>query len=251
MWSIIYNFNMKKIKLFCLPFAGGLSSIFYSWKNYLNKNIELFPCELAGRGKRFNEPYYQTFDIAIIDLLNVVKKEQIDKNPFMIFGHSLGGLLAFELACKIKELYDIEPIHLFISGTNPPNKREDKILHNLPDKEFIEKILSLGGTPQETFNNKELRNYFLPILRADFKINETYQFISGKDSISCPITILNGEDDIESEILLDWKKYTTHECNFYQFEGDHFFINNQSNISIITDLINRVTNKYDFSKFLN
>lgn len=92
---------MTKIKLFCLPYAGGSSVIFNSWKQYIDPSIELVPIELAGRGKRINEPLYNGVNDAVEDVFGLIKNKITD-TPYALFGHSMGGMISYELAQKIK-----------------------------------------------------------------------------------------------------------------------------------------------------
>lgn len=223
--------------LFCLPYAGGSETIYYSWKFYLKPEIELFPIELRGRGKRFSQPFYENIDEAIRDIYNLIS-DMIDKNEYAIYGHSMGSLLAYELYYKIKEFNKKEPKHIFFSGYKSPSiPRKEKVIHLLPNDEFVKEVIGLGGTPLELAENKELLELFTPILRNDFKILENYLYKEKKDKIQCDISIFNGkEDDITLEELLAWKNHGSKGFKIYNFEGNHFFIN--TNVEKITKIIN-------------
>ncbi|MFH4077473.1 thioesterase domain-containing protein, partial [Acinetobacter baumannii] len=80
---------VSKIKLFCFHHAGGSSSAYYNWKDYLNKDIEIIPIELAGRGKRLKVPVYTSMEEAVLDIYDLMKPN-LDGSPFAIFGHSVG-----------------------------------------------------------------------------------------------------------------------------------------------------------------
>jgi surfactin synthase thioesterase subunit len=228
------------MKLFCLPYAGGSAMIYKNknWERYLDDSIELVPIELAGRGIRYSEKLYGNFNEAVDDIYNLIKGD-LDKTDYAIYGHSMGSLLAYELYYKIKQLKNkSSPRHMFFSGIQPPHlKINHKMIHHLPDKEFEEEIIGLGGTPKEIFENKEVFKFFLPTLRADFKIIEKYNYVEKRDKIDCAITILIGrEDKLTKSNIVEWKIQTQSDCNIYSFQGDHFFIN--SNVERITDIIN-------------
>ena len=168
---------MTKFRLFCLPYAGGSATVYGKWKNNLHSSIALKLIELAGRGKRFAEPFYDSFTSAVEDICSIVKND-LDGAPYAIWGHSMGSILAFELAYKLKETGCEEPIHIFFSGRYPPHilKNKEQSLYELPDKDFLERIFRLGGTPKEMLENRELQDIFTPILRADYKILNGYRY---------------------------------------------------------------------------
>ena len=229
--------------LFCLPYAGGSGSIFNRWKSELNSFIDVIPIELAGRGKRFTEPLYTDFDEAVNDIFNIVKNDLED--PYSFFGHSMGSMLIYELCHKIKEKGMSSAVHIFFSGSKAPNiLREEELIHKLPRDEFKQKVIELGGTPEELFENEELLDLFLPILKADFRIVEEYKYIE-KIKLDCNITILYGKEEYSNMAkITDWKRHTKNSCNIFGFEGGHFFINKKEYevLKVINNtLINYVT----------
>jgi len=244
---------MKETILFCLPYAGGSARIYAKWRKFLNSSVELFPIELAGRGKRFNEPFYSTMDEAIHDIYSQIKDKL--NHPFAIYGHSMGSLLAYELSYKIQQTNGLSPLHIFFSGGKPPHCRTvKKEIHKLTDSDFKNEIKRMGGTPNELLAEKELFEIFMPILRADFRLIETYRYIKKSDSkLNSKVTVLNGkEDEISDNELLGWQQYTKQSCNIVNFEGGHFFINDHA--ESIVDLINNVVkieNKLNKSAILH
>lgn len=225
------------MKLFCLPYAGGSEVIYYKWKKYLNSSIHLEAIELKGRGKRFNDKPYGNLEEAVEDIYENIK-DKLLQDEYAIYGHSMGSVLAYELYYKIYNEKVNLPKHIFFSGHKEPSMpRRKKKLYLLQDEQFIKEIIELGGTPQDVVDNKELLQLFIPILRSDFKILENYIYKEKKEKIQCDISILNGkEDDITLDELLSWKIHGDKGFKIYNFEGDHFFINN--NVENITKIIN-------------
>ncbi|WP_010248509.1 thioesterase II family protein [Acetivibrio cellulolyticus] len=229
---------MDKIKLFCLPFAGGSAVTYRKWKDYLHSFIEIWALELKGRGKRFNEPFYLSIKEAVEDLYKIIEPEIVN-SQFAFFGHSMGTILAYELVNQIKREKQRDPLHIFFSGRYPPHAdKRRKVLHDLPDDEFIAEIESYGGTPKGLFDNKELLEIFLPVLRADYKILDNYRAQQTQVVYDFDISVLGGRYDSEVSAvdLRQWYKYTNGDCRVYEFEGGHFFINDY--IEDIVKIIN-------------
>lgn len=141
----------------------------------------------------------------------------------------MGCLIAYELAHKIREHGKNSPSHIFFSGNSAPHtERASKEIYLLPDEEFKNEILSLGGTPKEILENKELFELFTPILRADFKVNNTYKYIEHENKLDCNITVINGkEDKITLSETIGWKQHTSKDCKIYMMDGGHFFLNDK------------------------
>lgn len=224
----------NKIKLFCIPHAGGSAASYFRLREFMDKNIEVIPIELAGRGKRYDEKFYISIDEAVKDVYKCIKD---DINcEYAIFGHSMGSLIAYELVHYIKSLKRNLPINIFFSGRKAPNVAyENNFIHKLPDESLKNEISQLSGTPKEVFEDERIFNSFLPILRADFKICEEYKYKEKSSKLNCDITILNGtKDNIIIRDIAAWRVHTNKKCNIYFLEGGHFYINdNWKNISKI------------------
>ncbi len=229
---------MRKVKLFCLPYAGGSAAIYYRWKKYLDSNIEVVPVEIAGRGRRMSESFYDSMLNAVDDVFNIIKP--IIRNcDYAFYGHSMGTIIAFELCRKIMGENERQPLHLFVSGRYPPStRREEKYLSRLPDNVFLEEICKLGGTSTELVVNKELCEIFVPILKADYRIIEEYKYINSDKKFNYGITVFNGKGDSEVSYdeVKEWGQHTLLQNPIHEFEGNHFFINDK--IVEITKIIN-------------
>ncbi|MCB2354681.1 thioesterase II family protein [Clostridium estertheticum] len=223
--------------LFCLPYAGGSKAIYYNWKNYLHPSIQLVPIELKGRGNRFSEVFYENIEEAVDDILGYIK-EKIVSDDYAIYGHSMGSLLAYELYYKISESNLRKPKHIFFSGYEAPSMiKKIENTYTLPDYDFMKKVMELGGTTEALINNQEILQIFLPIIRSDFKIVENYNYKKREEKIKCGVSILNGkQDSISLEEIVAWKNHVCRGIKVYNFEGNHFFMNN--NVENITSIIN-------------
>ncbi len=217
---------MSRIKLFCIPYAGGSAMVYSKWKKSLAEFIELRELELPGRGRRFSDPYCNSVEEVVEDILSRIKDELVDGSKFAFFGHSMGTLIVYELTSRIKELYNNSPVHVFFSGRNSPDKKvESKVVHTLHDDEFKYELNKFGGIPQKVFENSELAKVFIPILRADYKLIDTYNYNKVKNKLDSNITILYGTDDSYIKYDIEsWKEFTTKQCEIIPYQGGHFFI---------------------------
>ncbi len=220
---------MRKTKLFCFPYAGGSATFYSRWADHLNPSIDIQQVELAGRGKRIYEPLYRDLKEAIDNVFHLIK-DQTRIYRYALFGHSLGALIAFELAMKLKEQGFPSPEHIFFSGRGAPHvprSKDRKIYHQLPDDEFRESIVELGGTPKELFDYPELLDILLPTLKNDFRISETYRYDHYEDAapFDHDITVFLGKDEnITPEQMAGWRQHTRNVCSIHYYDGGHFFI---------------------------
>ncbi len=221
---------MSKIKLFCFPYAGGSAVIFNQWKQYLDPEIELVPVELAGRGKRIQESLYTDVPAAIEDVYGIVSK-MINGAPFALFGHSMGGMISYQLYQKFREKGERSPAHVFFSGRSAPHVKrpEEKKYHLLEEEEFKKEVINLGGTPPEFFDHPELLEVFLPLLKNDFRLAEVNTQNGEIHPLECNISVFLGkDDDLTTEQCDGWKKHTKELCSIHYFEGGHFFLHERT-----------------------
>jgi len=230
---------MDKLKLFCLPHAGGSARVFMPWKRYISDFIELCPIELSGRGSRMNEPFYQTFEEGLNDVFQIIVKKLDDSpSPYALFGHSMGGMITYELSHRIQKIGFKNPMHIYFSGMKVPGaptpKKDDKV----SDEWIEERIRRLGGIPEELMNNKDVLKLFMPVLRSDFHMLETRQPSNKYEKLNTDITILNGaSDDLVTNDSEKWQTVTSKKLNVHTFEGGHFFIN--QHVELVVKIINQ------------
>lgn len=222
-WVSTNNIQNTKIKLFCFPYAGGGSSEYYKWSQY-NTDISICPILLPGRERRIHEKPFENMN----DLVDAIYHElRTYFNEECVFlGHSMGAQIAYKLAAKCQDNGILGPRFIVVSGRKPPHLfQEEHQYHKMSDKDFIERLQAYGGTHQAFFNNKDLVELYLPTLRADFKMLETYADVL-HPKLQIPIYALGGEQDFElpEEKLTEWEAFTTKEFQKYMFLGGHFFI---------------------------
>lgn len=213
-----------RLRLFCFPYAGGGASEFRSWSDGLGDAVEVYPVQLPGREGRLSEAAFDELSPLLDAVIETFSEHW--RKPFVLFGHSMGALVAFELARELRRRAGSAPSHLFVSGRSAPRYRDPaRSIHSLPEADFIERLRELNGTPEEVLENAEMRKLFFPTLRADFALCERYRFRE-EAPLECPITVFGGSRDEERppEALQEWRKETRGSFALHMFPGDHFFI---------------------------
>ena len=239
LWFQLQADSRARFRLFCFPYAGGNSSIFRSWTRLVHPDIQVVPALLPGRELRLREPSFTNLE-PMVETFTRQIFPYLDR-PFAFFGHSMGAMISFELARRLRSERSIETDHLFLAGRRAPQLPEkDPEIHNLPESEFLAEVERLNGTPKEVFEHRELMELLIPMLRADFAVCHNYDYVLG-DPLKCSITVLGGTTDetAPKEKLEGWCAHTTGRCRVRMLEGDHFFINQQSEaiVRIITETL--------------
>ena len=217
-----------RVRLFCLPFAGGSAAVFHGWGERLRPEIEVWAAQPRARGMRFREkPLASVAEMAEEYLEALRPGLQTPGRGYAFYGHSLGGLLAFELTRRIEAEGLPLPEHLFIGATVPPHMGliHERIGH-LEDEAFVEAVQErYGGIPAEVMREPELLALFLPALKTDFAAYENHSHRQGK-KIPVPVTVFAGEADQASRAVLleEWDRYTSGAFELRTAPGDHFFL---------------------------
>lgn len=198
--------------------------MFQGWSDWLPPEVEVCAVRLPGREGHFPEPPFTNLSSLIPKLFQVLRPRL--SGACALFGHSMGALISFELARHLRREGHLLPAHLFISGHRAPRlPLSTPPIHRLPDAEFLNKLRSLGGSPQKVLENNELMEVLSPTLRADFALCETYSFLE-EEELDCPITVFGGEQDetVEYDELLAWRAQTRGAFCLCMLPGNHFFL---------------------------
>ena len=198
--------------------------MFTNWPGVLGSEVLVAPVHLPGHGKRLNEAPIRNLRLLAQKAFEAIQTEL--RPPFCFLGHSMGALLAFEVA-RLATSRQILPAYLFVGGAKPPHLRSlSKRTFDLPEPEFLREIRKFNGTPQEVFDSEELLAFMMPMLRSDFEAVETY-VLAGAEPLCCPIVAFGGIRDptVSEEDLRGWGQYTVAEFSYFLLPGDHFFIN--------------------------
>lgn len=214
------------LRLFCFPYAGGTADVYRSWQRWFSPEIDLCLVHLPGRGRRMAEKAFTRIKSLVSALASAIGPEiQV---PYALYGHSMGGVISFELARELVRTRGTGPEHLFVSGRRAPQwPNTEPPTYHLPHDQFIAELKRLKGTPEEVLDHPELMELFLGLLRADFEMVDTYDFERG-ELLSCPITVYCGLSDehVPAESCRAWNEQTSGVCRTRMLQGDHFFVRN-------------------------
>ncbi|MFF7243015.1 thioesterase II family protein [Embleya sp. NPDC008237] len=211
-----------EVRLYCLPYAGAGASAFRDWPGALAAlgSYEVAPIQYPGRENRLREhPFID------VDAMAAEVAASIDR-PYAVFGHSIGGRLAFELCRRLRALGCPDPLRLFASGCPAPQHPPAAIRDSdLPDDEFIARVDGMGGLPAEVLADPELRELVVPVLRSDFTMVDDYDY-TPQPPLAYPISAFVGDADPEADpdTAAGWGEQTAARFALHVLPGDHFFL---------------------------
>lgn len=225
-----------RLRLFCLPYAGGSPTMFRTWPDAFGDAVEVALVLLPGRGARY-------YEAPLTDLRDAVKQasvglaEKVDL-PYVVFGHSLGALIGYELIHALREQSLPEPLRFIPCARAAPHLPDARLpLHKLPDALFVKEVQRrYGGIPQAILDDAEMLQLFLPMLRADLQMLETYDY-RAHQPLDCAIRAYGAYQDsgVTQTHLNAWAEHTTGDFQSQLFPGDHFFV--QSSTSFLQFLV--------------
>jgi len=212
-----------EMRLVCFPYAGGSASYYYSMSELLAAHAETLALQYPGRQDRRRETCVDNLS-ELADRVFDVLQGCADGRPYAFFGHSMGSVLAFEVARRFRQAASASPVWLFASGYPAPSRLRGGNVHRRDDAGILAELRLLGGTDPRWLDNEELMASILPAVRGDYTAIETHP--RGNDSLDCPITMLVGDDD--PHVTLDeasaWREHTSGEFAMRVFAGGHFYL---------------------------
>ena len=219
---------VELIPFVCLPFAGAGASFFYPWSEKAGKEIEIVAIQLPGRESRIDEEPYRDVKTAVDELFPAIVGE-LEAGQVMLFGHSLGAVLAYELACRFSATPGFDVVRLIVSGSPGPWTRRARRATGLPDGDFLDQISEFAQYDAETMQNPEVRQLVLPTLRADVEMHEEY-VPSQSGPLPAPITSLRGRDDqlVTADHAAEWARATSLAFELRELPGAHMYITQEA-----------------------
>jgi len=213
-----------RFRLFCLPFAGGGASIYRNWSGGLGPDVEVCAIQLPGRENRISDPA-----ISALRPLSETVAHQLalhTSKPYFFYGHSMGGLLAFEILRCFQEQGYALPLTAFIGAHRAPHLPQRRpSFTGMHDSEFIKNISAFGGFEPEILANRELLDFLLPTLRADFEVCDGYQYESSSP-LECPLVAFSGINDPEvpPADMDPWSEHSAYALRHVSLSAGHFFL---------------------------
>ncbi|MFE7116239.1 thioesterase II family protein [Streptomyces sp. NPDC057654] len=210
------------LRLLCLPHAGGTASLYRAWTGPLPDWIEPVLVCPPGREERVDERGPDDVPALVAALADAVRP-LLDR-PWAVFGHSMGALVAHELALRLVSEGARPPEHVFVSAREAPQFHRPGAVHLLDDDGLAAELLRLGGTHPELLAMDEVRRLILPAVRDDYRLVETYA-PPGPTALPCPVTALvgTGDTEVSEDEARGWSRWTDAEFRLLAFTGGHFY----------------------------
>ncbi|MGW2232234.1 thioesterase II family protein [Streptomyces formicae] len=207
------------------PHAGGSAPFFHPFSTMLaTRGIDVLSLQYPGRQERREEPAVDSLPELVDRIFTALRIWQ--DRPLVLMGHSMGAVLAHEVARKLEQSAQGGPLGLIVSGRRAPSVHREENAHKLDDAAFVAEIRGLSGTAAPLLEDAELLRMILPALRADYKAVETH-LPDPLPLLRCPVGVVTGESDprVSPEEARAWEKHTTSSLHYRSFTGGHFFLN--------------------------
>ncbi|RZI42238.1 thioesterase [Herbaspirillum sp. HC18] len=219
-----------QMQLVCFPNAGAGASIFNQWSAWLHGDVDIGAIQLPRREDRFSEPPFRK----LTDAANHIAGEmalaidiQSTSRPLVLFGHSMGALLAYETALTLRDLHGVQLHGVILSGRGAPDTATSiqRCRHDASDEMLLSDLARLGGTPRVLLEDCAFMAAYLPIIRADYEMLDTYLW-SRRAPLSCPVVVYAGRQDTEvsRDAIAGWKKHAAGSYCERWFDGGHFYL---------------------------
>lgn len=215
------------VRLVCFPHAGGSASFFFPMVQPLAPDVEVVAVQYPGRQDRRGEPNVGSIP-ELADQSFAALRRLADR-PLALFGHSMGAVLAYEVALRMRDAGLPGPVRLFASGRRAPSRYRDERVHLAPDHRIIAELRLLSGTNASLLADPELLEMIMPAVRSDYRAIETYRH-DPQRRLDRPITVLTGDDDprVTMDEARAWAEHTTAPIDLHVLTGGHFFLVDRS-----------------------
>lgn len=232
------NYAKEKINLFCFAHAGGSAQLYREWSDLIGEYINVYPIQLPMRENRYNDSMPDSINLILESFLK--DNEELFNQEYIIFGHSIGAIMAMELAHMMEEKDNYRCKCLFVSGTSYPNyKKKDKPME---EGKIFKLLETLSGVGSELLDNELFMQYYMPIITADLNLFSNYEWSRGEKKLKTPVYLFGGKDDnsISVEGMLTWKNSSTNYIGETFFEGGHFYLKEHE--KELLNIIQKVSN---------
>ncbi|MBY8879816.1 thioesterase II family protein [Actinacidiphila acidipaludis] len=227
-----------RLRLVCLPHAGGAASFFHAWGGAFGPDVEVLAARYPGRQDRIADPFLEDM-ASLADAVTAALPPFLDR-PLALFGHSMGASLAYEVTLRLRERYGFRPEGLFVSGREAPHLVTPKDIHLRDDDQLVDEVLRLGGVDTALLAEPGLRDLVLPAIRSDFKVSGTYR-AAGPVPVGTPVTAYVGDQDpnVTPEDVAAWEQVAGGGFAMRVFPGGHFYLEPERD-ALIRDIAGRI-----------
>lgn len=238
--NVVKSSLESSYRIICFPHGGGSVQSFRTWSDFLPDDVELICLDLPGRGKRAAEAAIRSMDVLVTMVTKALRR--YSDRPFVFFGHSVGALVAYEIARSLEKAGLPSPFHVIVSAHPSANvPADDPPMYIYGDDKLTDVVRSLGLVPKEALANEELlHNFILPPMRADFELAETYDR-NLPTPLRAAITAMGGVQDetINADDLDEWRRLTTSRFTRIMFDSDHFYTHSMTS-DVVSTLLREV-----------
>ncbi|WP_327326561.1 alpha/beta fold hydrolase [Streptomyces sp. NBC_01210] len=212
-----------RTRLICLPHAGGSASFYFPMTRAVAPDTDVLAVQYPGRQDRRSEPCITDLG-ALADGIATALQPWLDL-PTVLFGHSMGATLAFEVARRLERDPEFTPRRIVASGRRAPSAHRDETVHQRDDDGIIAEMRLLSGTDARILADEEFLRMAMPAIRGDYTAVETYRVEPGA-TVRAPITVLTGDTDVRTsaEEAEAWRRHTIGDFELHTFTGGHFFL---------------------------
>ncbi|MGW0828065.1 thioesterase II family protein [Streptomyces sp. NPDC002845] len=232
-----------RLRMFCFPYAGGGASAYAGWQRWLGTGVEVLPVQLPGREGRMPEPRFTDLSALVADLDRELG-EELD-GPHVLYGHSMGALVAFALAQHRRARGERLPLALLLGAHRAPHLPAPPITHGYvaDDMELVRGLAALGGLPRVLLDRPDWLAALLPVVRGDLMLCDGAGSVD-RTPLPIPLHTFAGADDqlVTVPEIREWSLYSTRECETVVVPGGHFYIREQENVFL--DRLSEVLSRY-------
>jgi pyochelin biosynthetic protein PchC len=224
--------------LVAFPHAGAAARVYRDWPARLGAPVEVRAVRYPGHPERFVDDLVTDCRRLAGEIAAALVPTLAPEQPVTLFGHSMGALLAYEVGLLLENTYAAPAERVVVSGYPAPHlPGRDTLGSHRTDDEIVAALRDLGDESAFALDDPDLRELFLPVLRADFALSETYRPVPGV-TLRGPLIAFGGaDDDLATPAEMEaWRPYTTGAFTSTTFPGGHFYLHDESRDDVLAHL---------------
>lgn len=214
------------LNLVCFPHAGGHADFFARWPANIVPGVQLHAVEYPGRGRRpYDQPAAGICPLAAEITSHILALPAV---PLLLFGHSMGSVVAFEVARRLAVVESAPPHALVVSNISAPHRLHRREPLPVTDDGVWDHSYNIGGIPKAIYRSRTLKSLMAPTLRADYEMLNRYR-CDPSAKITCPVTVLHSDSDVLTplEDATTWNELAVGTFSYRSFIGGHFYLAEQ------------------------